>query len=169
MTVYSIEQEVFSTKDKYLVYDTDREQILEIIGERSTGGFDRFFGNFFSIGYKLYAKNLEGELQFVLNKKRGFIWKNYDVSIANNINVSICEEKNWFKFRLTVNSEYGTYIINGDMFAKYFTINKDGNVVAKVKRNSLSFGDTYEVCVYEEDRYKLFIAITIVIDNCNHN
>ncbi|WP_425445835.1 LURP-one-related/scramblase family protein [Dethiothermospora halolimnae] len=169
MSIYYMEQQTFSTKDKYQIYDTNRQQILEATGNRSTGTFDRVFGNFFSIGYTLNVNNIEGELVFTLNKKRGFIWSHYDMLVNKDLHASIQEEKSLFKSNLIINSSLGEYKVNGDVFAKNFTINKAQNTVAKIKKKTFSFGDSYEISVYEEDNYKLFIATAIAIDNCKHN
>ncbi len=169
MDIYYLNQKIDITNGKYLVSDVNKQPILQVVESSLTGTLDRMFGNIFSIGHTLHINNLEGEEQVTLKKKVGFIWSYYDVVINNNISASIQQNKDWFKPRFSIDSQYGTYTISGDIFAKHFTLIKDECAVAKVNKKSLSFTDSYEICVYEPDKYKLIIAIVLAIDNSVHN
>lgn len=169
MNMYYLNQKIDVIKDKYIVSDINKQPIFNIIGNSSTGTVDRIFGNFFSIGHTLYINNIDGEEKFIIKKKPGFIWSNYDMLIDNNISASIHQDKSWLKPKFSVNSQYGKYTISGDSFAKHFTVNEDGNMVAKFDKKTLSLTDTYEICVYDPDVDNLIIAIVIAIDNSIHS
>lgn len=168
MSVYYIKQKI-SFKDKYLVYDINKDPILQIIGDSATVTLDRFFGNIFSVGHILHINNLKGNTEFILKKKPGFIWKKYEViNDSNNTIAFIKQNTNLLIPKMHISSKYGDYLINGDMLGKNFTIFKDALEVAKISKKLLSFGDTYEISIYEKDTEKIIIAAVIAMDNCYH-
>jgi len=167
MNIYYIKQKL-SLKDKYLVYDVNDKPVLQVVGSSLTVSFERIFGNIFSIGHVLQVNNLQGEKEFLIKRKAGFIWKKYDVIINNEI-ISINQNKNFFIPKMHINTQCNNYLINGDILGKKFSILKDNVEIAHVSKKLLSLNDIYEVCVYEKDADKLAIAILIVIDNCYHN
>jgi uncharacterized protein YxjI len=169
MNTYYINQKILSLQDRYYIYDENQQPILQIIGNTLGGNLDKFFGSFFSIGYDIHINNLDGEEIFLIKKKKGFIWENYDIFIYGSKCASIHREKDWFKAKFNINSVYGNYTFSGNSLARNFTILKDGKVVAKIQKKTLSIKDAYELCVYEEDKFQLFIASVIAIDNACHN
>lgn len=169
MSIYYIKQRIVTIKDKYIIYDINKEPILEITGSSFTGIFDRFLGNVFSIGHALYINSLKGKTEFILKKKVGFIWSKYDMVDNNNIIASMRRGKSLLVPKMNVNSEFGDYLITGDVLGEKFSIVKNKIEVAEVSKKRLSFGDSYKICVYENDTDKLIIAMVLAIDNCYHN
>jgi uncharacterized protein YxjI len=169
MNVYYLKQKI-SFKDKYLVYDINEEPVLQVIGDSNTVTLDRIFGNIFSIGHTLHINNLKGKTELRLKRKLGVIWKKYDVINESNTTIAfIKQNKNLLIPKMYISSKYGDYLINGDVLGKNFTIIKDKVTVAKISKKLLSFGDTYKICVYENDTDKIIIAAVIAMDNCYHN
>lgn len=166
MSIYYIKREGFSLKDKYFIYDENEEPILKGSGDMLNSDYDRFLGNFFSMGYKICISNLDGEEQFVVNKEKGGIWQKYDVVVKDKICAVIHRKKNWWRLEFSTSGEYGEYSVEGDVFATDFTIVKDGKTVASVNRKSPSTSHVYKLSTYEEDKCELFFGIAIAIDNC---
>lgn len=167
MNTYYIKQKL-SLKDKYLIYDINEKPILQVIGSSSTVTFERIFGNLFSIGHVLQVNNLQGEKQFIIKRKPGFLWKKYDI-ILKDVTISINQNKNLLIPKMHINTQSNNYLINGDIIGKNFSITKDGTKIAQISKKFLSLRDIYEICIYDENANELALAILIAMDNCYHN
>ncbi len=167
MNTYYVKQKL-SLNDKYLIYDINEKPVLQVIGSSSTVTFERIFGNLFSIGHTLQVNNLQGEKQFVIKRKPGFLWKKYDIIIDDDT-ISVIQNKNLLIPKIHIDTQSNSYLINGDIFCKNFSIIKDGIKIAQISKKFLSLRDVYEICVYEDNADKLALSILIVMDNCYHN
>ncbi|MBU3251562.1 LURP-one-related family protein [Clostridium algidicarnis] len=167
MNIYYIKQKL-SLKDKYMIYDINEKPVLQVTGSSLTVTFERIFGSLFSIGHILQVNNLEGEKQFIIKRKPGFLWKRYDIIIEGDT-ISVNQNKNLFVPKMYINARCSNCLIKGDILAKNFSITKDGVEIAQISKKTLSLQDIYEICVYEDHEDKLAIAILIAMDNCYHN
>ncbi|GAA0079019.1 hypothetical protein UT300005_33980 [Clostridium sp. CTA-5] len=169
MKTYYIKQRLNLGNDKYFIYDQKQQPILKVVKKGLTGLLDNFLGNIISLGTKIYIYNLDEAETIMIKKKKKFIWNQYDIFIDSSKYASLCEEKTWFKPNLSINTIDGAYKIKGNIFARDFFIVKDKEVMATIKKRRLTISDCYEISVFQEECYKLFIAITIAIDNLYHN
>ena len=75
----------------------------------------------------------------------------------------------FFKHKFEIDSVYGQYSIEGDIFAHSFVLNKNGYTVATVSKQFFSFSDTYGVEISGTEDHAFILALIIVIDQVLHD
>lgn len=169
MSTYYMKQKI-GFNDKYIIYDAKQEEVFIIEGDKRTVSLDRFFGNIFSLGHKLRINDLKGNTLFIVKRKPGFIWKDYEIIDFNkNKSALIRQKRNIFLPKMSIEIEGDNYLINGDIMARNFTISKDKSLMVQVSKKILSLGDIYEIMTYNNENDALILAIVVAIDNCYHN
>ena len=67
-----------------------------------------------------------------------------------------------FKARYSIHAQ--GIEIQGNWWDMDFVVNRQGRQIAEIHKRWISWGDTYEVTVYEEDLEDLIICLVIAID-----
>lgn len=71
--------------------------------------------------------------------------------------------------KFKIESVYGEYSIEGDIFAYSFILRKNGNVIATVSKQFFAFSDTYGVEISGTEDHAFILALIIVIDQTIHD
>lgn len=88
---------------------------------------------------------------------RNFLWK----STAKKR--SFLEKHfTFFKARYSISAE--GIDVDGNWWDMDFVVNRNGKRIAEIHKKWISWGDTYEVVIYEEDLDDLIIALVVAID-----
>ncbi len=152
-----IKQKVFSIGDKYDVYDEYGNVYFNVKSE------------IFTIGDKLHLYDLQNQELFYIRRRITFLCARYEIYRGSQLCAEIQQEFRFFKAKLDISSTYGNYSIEGDLWARSFTIYRDGFPVGGVEKKFLSWSDTYEMNIAENEDCAFFAALVIAIDNCLHN
>lgn len=70
--------------------------------------------------------------------------------------------------RVNIESQYGHFEVEGDLWAHNFSIRKEDKEVVYVKKKFLSWGDSYEITITEGEHIEFLLALTIMIDRKFH-
>jgi len=153
---FYIKQKVFSFKDQFKVMDEEQNMIYQIKGK------------FMSIKNKLELQDKNGEVLLRSNRKVFTFLPKY--FIYNLRNEEVATIKRLFsirpKFDLSIMRRELT--VDGSLFAHSFNIFDNGQVVASIQKKIISWGDTYEIEIFEKDDIELFLFVVIVLDQVIH-
>jgi len=152
-----IQQRIFSIGDKYDVFD--EHQNVRYIVE----------GKVFSIGAQLSIMDYTGKPLYFIKQRITFFLQHYELYKDDYLMADIKREITFFSPKLTVTSHYGDFFIQGDMLAMEFEIFKDSTRIGAVHKKWLSWGDTYELDIYDDFDVDFFVALVVAIDNAIHN
>jgi uncharacterized protein YxjI len=74
-----------------------------------------------------------------------------------------------FHHKLDILSDFGDFVIDGDLFAHRFSITSNGKIVVDFSKKWVSWGDSYEISIFPEEHVDFYLALVIMIDNCLHD
>lgn len=145
-----IKQKVFSWGDKFNIYNAYGEEMLNVRGE------------VFSFGKKLhiYDRN-ERELAFIHQKVLSFKPKYYISRNGEDI-AEVVKEITLFKAKYTVR-QFG-WLIEGNVLDHEYRILKGNSVIAGISQKWLSWGDTYEIDVADNEDAINVLCTVLIID-----
>jgi uncharacterized protein YxjI len=151
-----IKQKVFSFRDKFSVLDES--------------GQERYFakGKIFTLGKKLHICDSEGNEMAFIRQKLMTIMPKYTIEIGGNAFELVKE------FTLLNQSFYiknTNCVIKGDFWSHEYEIfdSSTGMPIARVSKKWLTWGDSYEIDIFD-DRNELFaLCVVLAIDSINES
>lgn len=156
MNLY-IRQKIFSFGDKYNVFNEQEQPVFTVHGE------------IFTFGAKIHVCDLAGNELYYIQQKLFRFLPEYHIFNGENLCAVIKKELSFFKPRLFIQSQFGDFNIEGNLFGMDFEIRNGDLPVGEIHKKWLSFGDTYELIVHNPDDAAFFSTMVIAIDNCLHN
>lgn len=156
MNLY-IRQKVFTIGDRYQICDAAGDPVYEVEGE------------LFSFGARFHLYDGQGrELLYI--EQRLFHWlPRYTIYRDGQDIASIAKQFTLFGHRLTVESGYGHFELEGSVFGWVFQILCNGSPVAAIDKAVLSWGDAYELRIADGFPSPEFLcALVVAVDHCVH-
>ena len=153
---FYIKQKVFSFKDKFNI--TDEQQNLKY----------QVKGKFMSLHNKLDLLDENGEVLFSSKKKLLRLLPKYFIFDRGEQEVATIVRKFSLrpKFDLSILRKEQT--VDGSLFAHSFNILDNDGVVASISKKIISWGDTYEIEIFEEENIELYLFVVIILDQVIH-
>ncbi|MBH1940592.1 LURP-one-related family protein [Mobilitalea sibirica] len=152
-----IKQRIFSVGDKYDIYDANENVVFDVKSQ------------LFAIGAKLHLYDTQGKELYFIKRKITFLLARYEIYQNDTLCATVSQEFALFKRKLRVESRYGEIQIIGDFFQMDYEITKNGKYFGSIHKKWLSWGDSYELDIPEEEDAGFVCALVIAIDNCMHN
>lgn len=126
-------------------------------------------------GKRLKIKDLEDNVQFVLNRRLMRFFTTIDINDAEKNRLARFKERFHigFKQRCRIQSEQGdVYELEGNFWSTNYQIYKvlgtkqepNNVVVGTVQRDFIQFGDKYRVDVLQEQEAMMILAIVLCVD-----
>ncbi|WP_086348738.1 LURP-one-related/scramblase family protein [Candidatus Enterococcus clewellii] len=145
-----IKQKVFSLGGHFTVKD-ELEQ-------------DRYFveGSFLSIPKTFTISDTHGQQIGTITKKVFSFLPKFFIEIAGEETLTIEKELTFFKSRYHIDAK--GLEIQGDWWNKNFEILRKGEVVATIEEKWFTWGDSFEVDIYDEALEHTIISLVIAID-----
>ncbi len=153
-----LKQEVFTLLDSYNIYDDNQMAVYKVKTRiyKFPPGFD-IISNF-------------GDLIFTVSRHFKFFGRKYDILHNDNIVATIEQRFSFFERALDITTITGdVFSVDGDLFAWNFTITKNGMPYATVNKAFLSWGDSYEIDVYDDRECAFATALVVAIDDTFHH
>lgn len=126
--------------------------------------------DFTFIGYKSYVTDKNKNKIFNINKKIISFFPRYTVSFADGSTMVVQQKLELLRHRVHVYLENETLDLKGNIFHYDFEIkNKYGKDIGAVSRRLLSFTDTYELTIFDENYTEELIALVICLNNMIDN
>lgn len=152
-----IKQKVFSIGDKYNIYNESGQIVFTVQGE------------IFTFGAKIHLYDATGAEIYYIEQKLFKFLPEYHVYSGITLCAIVKKELSFLRPRLLIRSQFGDYTFEGNLFGMDFTILCDGVAIGELHKVWLSWGDSYELTVNNDNDVPLFCALAIAIDNCIHN
>lgn len=153
-----MKQKYFSFTDRYKVYDENENPIYHIETE------------FLSLRNKFTVVK-DDQIIFYL-KRRLFTFFTHYLDIFDQHDEKIGLITKYFSFfvpKLSIDIKDKNYVIEGQIFAHDFTIYNHGKLVATISKKWLSWGDSYEIDVDDQEDIDLIVVIVMGIDRMLHS
>ncbi|WMM24530.1 LURP-one-related family protein [Tissierella sp. MB52-C2] len=154
---YLIRERIFSFSDSFTINDENNRPYYEVVGK------------VFSIGNKLNLYDMNGRNLLYIEQKIFRFLPEYIIYEGNKVVARIQKEFTFFKPKFTIDSSYGDFTIDGDVFAYNFNIIKNGRPVAWISKKFLSFSDTYSIDIADEENHAFILSLVIVLDQVFHD
>jgi uncharacterized protein YxjI len=154
---FYIKQKVFSFKDKFNITDENENLLYQVKGKM------------FSLRNKLEMQNNKGEVLFTSMKKLFRIFSKYTIFDKGEQDVATIVRKFSLrpKFDLSILNKEQT--VDGSLFAHSFNILANGGgTVASISKKIISWGDTYEIEIFEDENIELYLFVVIILDQVIH-
>jgi uncharacterized protein YxjI len=152
-----VRQKVFSFGDNFTIKD-DNEQDRYIIQ-----------GKVFSFGDKLKLMDLNGNELFYIEQQVFRFLPEYYIYAGGQQMANVKKQLSFFTPKFIINSVYGNYEIEGNIFGYDFQIYKDGKMVAVINKKWFSFSDSYGVEITDGEDHAFLLTLAIVIDQVLHD
>lgn len=145
-----IKQKVWSFKDRFSIKD-DVER-------------DRYYveGEFFSFAKKLRLFNKDNEEQLYIEQSLWRFLPEYNLYEKGEKVATVKKDFTLFKNNYTILGP--DWHIEGSVMAHDYMIKEGDKVIADINKKWLSWGDTYEINIYDEASVNVLLGIVIVID-----
>jgi uncharacterized protein YxjI len=159
---FYIRQKVFSIGEKFNIKDVSGNDVFNVEGK------------VFSLGNKLRIYDMYNNEIVYIEQKLFKLLPEYNIYLSGNHAATVKKEFTFFSNKFHIDSNMGNLDIEGDFLAHDFSITKNANTIAVITKQWLSWGDTYEIDINEQENYAFILALVIVIDqvlhdNKNHN
>lgn len=152
-----IKQHVFTLSDRYSIFNENQETVFDV--QKELFSFPARFGIY----------NSQNEEVYTIQKDFTLFLQSYKVYKGQRLCASVQKELSLFKANFSIESEYGSFSIDGDIFDWDFSILKNGEEIGHVHKQWFSWGDSYVLTVLDEQNADFFCALVIAIDNSVHN
>lgn len=154
---YIVRERIFSFSDKFDIVDESGSPIYQVVGK------------IFSIGNKLNIYDMAGKELIYIEQQVFRFLPEYNIYRGNKILAKVKKELTLFRPKFNIESSYGNFTIDGDIFHYNFNILKNGNVVASISKKWIAFSDTYSVDIASSEDQSFILALVIVLDQVFHD
>lgn len=154
---YIVRQRIFSFGDSFNITDEFERPIFQVQGK------------VFALGNKLNIYDMAGNHLIYIEQKLFKFLPEYYIYRGDAQVAKIKKQLTFFKSKFDIESVYGRFEMDGDIFSYNFNIYKDGRQVASVSKKFISFSDTYSVDIVEGESHEFILALVIVIDQVLHD
>lgn len=151
-----LKQKVFTWGDKYNVFDSNQNIIYHIKGK------------VFSLRNKM---DMFKNDQFIYHMERKLFHFMPHFTLFNKNQeeeATIIRRFTFIGGKLDIQSKYGQMAMIGQAFQRDFQLTKDGQVVMSIHKKWLSWGDTYEITIHDDEHEAFYVALAILIDVIFH-
>ncbi|MCR3905583.1 MAG: LURP-one-related family protein [Tenericutes bacterium] len=159
MKHFYLKQKVFSVRDKYKIFDEQQNIIYHCKS------------SVFSLRHKLrFFETKNEQLHFIFKRKLLSIMPTYYLYDQDGNHIAKVKRR-WTLLRpkVSVESEIANYEIDGDYWSHSFVILSENHEVASVRKKFISWGDSYEISIDDEQNDEFLLALVVSIDSIFHS
>ncbi len=158
MKHFYMKQKVFSFRDRYKFYDEIQNVVFHCEGK------------LFSISQKMKFIETSAEKELYSFRRQLFSFMpTYFMYDMNEKQIAKIKRKFTFlKPKLEIDSDFGNYTVEGNYFQLNFTVLEGESEVATVQKKWISWGDSYEISIMNDENYPFLVAMIIMIDRIFH-
>ncbi|WP_430610147.1 LURP-one-related/scramblase family protein [Enterococcus sp. DIV0876] len=145
-----IKQKVFSIGEKFTVMDEQQNP--------------RYYveGSFMKIPKQFKILDAQRQPVAAITKKVFSLLPKFFVEVHGKEAIVLSKQLTFFKAKYSIDAE--GIDVDGNWWDMDFAVNRHGKRIAEIHKKWISWGDTYEVVIYEEDLDDLIISLVIAID-----
>ncbi|MGX8176672.1 LURP-one-related/scramblase family protein [Exiguobacterium artemiae] len=147
-TLY-MKQKVLSLRGRFSIQDQQEQDVYLVEG------------SFMKLPKTFSISTVEGEEVAVITKKMLSLLPKFFIEVDGET-LTIEKSFTFFKDRYTIDA--ADLEIDGDWWDMDFEIKRHGEVVGSVEKKWFTFGDSYEIQVFDPEIEKILIALVVAID-----
>jgi uncharacterized protein YxjI len=159
MKHFYLKQKVFSFGDKYKIYDENQNLLYFIKGQ------------VFSLSHKMTFIEAKNDQVLFKMQKRLFTFLPLYYLFDRNDEEVLTAKKLFSPFapKIKINSKkYGNLEIEGNFYGFSFTIKDMNKELASVRKKWISWGDSYEITIFDDENIAMLLSLVILIDSIYH-
>ena len=149
---YLIREKVFTFADRFVIEDEAGCPRYEVVGK------------ILYLGNKLSIYDLDGEELIYIEERLFKFLPEYTIYKGGRLIGKIKKEFTFFKPSFNIESSYGKFTLEGDVFHHDFNILKDGVPIAWISKKWISFSDTYSVDISDLVDHAFILSVVIILD-----
>lgn len=150
---YQVRGKLFSFKDDFIIKNEYGEDIYLVKGK------------FLSIGHKLNFEDLNGNCIYYIEQKLFKFLPEYYIYDSNGNQVAkVKKQFTFFKPKFEIESNYGYFELNGNIFDHDFEITKNNSVCAVISKRWFSLSDTYGIDISDNEDHAFILSMIIILD-----
>ena len=146
-----IKQQVFSFRDRFYVKDETGADVYYVEGE------------VLSLGKKLRVYDKSDQEVLYIEQKLWRFLPEFDLYAHGNSVATVKKDFTFFKNNYQILGQ--NWSIDWSVMAHEYVIRDSGNrVIADISKKWLSWGDSYEIVIYNDEQVDILLGIVIAID-----
>lgn len=150
---YQVKEKLFSFADDFTIKNEYGEDKFKVRGK------------FLSIGHKLNLEDLNGNTLYYIEQKVLRLLPEYYIYNSNGNQIAkVKKQFTFFKPKYNIESNYGYYELNGNVFDHDFELIKNNSACAIISKRWFSFSDTYGIDVSDNEDHAFILSLIIVLD-----
>jgi uncharacterized protein YxjI len=153
---FYIKQKVFTLKDKFKITDESQSPLYEVKGK------------FMSITNKLELLDLSENVLYRSNRKVLTLLAKYFIYNQSGEEVAMIKRKFSLRPKFDLSILGKEMELEGSLFAHSFNIIHNGQSVAAIRKKIISWGDAYEIEIYDNKDIELYLFVIIILDQVIH-
>lgn len=147
-----IQQAVFKITDHYPIVDEKEEPVYYVDQEF------QFIGKFYNV------TNAKGDLVFTIERGLAFLLPVYKITFTTGETIKIRTNFTLFRHSFDIEVEDFTLYVEGDFLAHNYSLYTEGTELASIHKKWFTWGDAYEILIYDETFMDLSVAVLIAVD-----
>ena len=126
---------------------------------------DVFFidNKFLSLGLQ-FSISKNNEIIYTVRENLLTFLSNYEIYNNEQVIAKVNQKLSFMRDKIKVDSKYGEFIIQGDLFDYNYRIYKENVIVAKIEKELFAFTDNYRIDIDFEDE-AFILTLVVIIDN----
>lgn len=154
---YLIKEKIFTIGDKFSIEDENGRPAYEVEGR------------ILSLGKKLHIYDLDGREVVYIEQQLFKLLSEYFIYQNNKKVGKVKREFTFLSPKFNIESLYGDFTVEGDIFQHEFVIKKDRKEVARISKKWIAWSDTYGIEIRDNVDHAFILAIVIVLDQIYHD
>lgn len=147
-----IKQKVFKITDHYPVLDENQNVVYQVDQD------------FKIIGNRVRVSDANGRELFIVEKEILTFFPKYTVNFPDGREIHIKSRMEFFKKKIDIEQDGQELYLEGDWFDFEFTIYRNSEAIGRISREIFTWGDTYQLDVFDQRYQELVVALTIAVD-----
>ena len=150
---YQVREKLFSFTDDFIIKNENDEPSFNVRGK------------FLSMGHKLNLEDLNGNsIYYIEQKLFRFLPEYYIYDSSGKQVAKVKKQFTFFKPKFEIESDYGYYELNGNIFDHDFKITKNNSICAVISKSWFSLSCTYGIDINENEDHSFILSLVIVLD-----
>lgn len=148
-----VKQKVFKITDHYPILDKDQQIVYRVDQD------------FRLVGHTVHVSRPDGERLFTINRKIISLLPQFMVDFADGSTLLIKQRLTLLRRNIDLISPTMNLQVEGNWLDLSFSVTEGGRPIGTIKKAWLSWGDAYQLTIYEPAFDIPFIAIVIAVDH----
>lgn len=147
-----IKQKVFKITDHYPILNEAQETVYQVDQDF------KIFGN------TVHVSDAQGRELFVVDKEIFTFLPRFSVTFSDGRVIYLKSRLTFFKKAIDVDPDGLGLVLQGDFWDYNFTLLQNNQVLGRIQKALLTWGDTYEISIHDESQQDLIVAMMIAVD-----